>query len=292
MASLHIFNRNTIDTANLSGGSWLPTLPLELLREQRPSLKARSSNAQLASTQLRLQLTEPLSSHGIQLISTNLSSAARYRITWYSDQTFTLQAGTTDWVQVGETIDWNNTVEWLDWLDENFWLGSSVFIDPDNQGRDVGHYFHPDETIQYIDIEIDDTTNPDGYVEIGYLFVGRAFEPSLNILFDPSFTRLSHTSGQEAIGGAAYFNRRGSQKRLAVALQIPSEEAFGDLDNIMLIHDINKPVYVNLDHDRGYSQKTAFLARMEKMPETRLMQVFFESGDIGAAIGLEFIQVL
>ncbi len=292
MANLHIFNRNTIDSAILSGGSWETALPLEYLREQRPTLKARSIDAQLSSTQFRIQLAKPLLSRGIQLISTNLSNAGRYRITWYTDQTFSTPTDTTDWVQVGSTIDWNNTGEWLDWLDPDFWLGSASFVDPDNQGRDIRHGFSTPVTIQYIDIEIDDSTNVNGFVEIGYLFIGECFVPSINILYEPSFSRVSRTSAQEAVGGGAFFSRRGSQKRLTVAMQLPRDEVLSDLDDIIQIHDIDKSVYVDVDPDDStWGAKTAFLARMERLPESRIVPIFFDD-DLGAAISFEFIQIL
>lgn len=292
MASLHIFNRNTIDTAILSGGSWRPALSLELLREQRPTLKARSTDTQLSSTKCRLQLAKPLFSRGIQMISTNFSNASRYKITWYTDQTFATPVGTTDWVHVGSTIDWNSTGEWLDWLDPDFWLGSAAFVDPDNQGRDIRHIFAEPVTIQYVEIEIDDATNVDGFVEIGYLFVGECFVPSFNISYEPSFARTSRTTVQEAVGGATFFSRRGSQKRLTVAMQLPREEVLTDIDDIIQIHDIEKSVYVDLDpDDQTWGKKTAFLARMERLPETRIVQIYFDA-DLGASIGFEFIQVL
>lgn len=293
MASIHIFNNNAIDTALLDGGSWSTELPLEFMREQRPTLKARSIDTQLSSTKFRLQLSAPLTSMGIQFISTNLSNAARYKITWYSDNTFTVATGTTDWQSVGTTIDWSDTGNWLDWLDPDFWLGSAAFIDPDNQGRDIRHRFDPPQVLQYLIVEIDDVSNLDGYVDIGYLYVGRAFVPSINIAYEPVFKRLTRTTSQESAGGGATFNRRGSQKSLSVSFaQLPSMEVLGDLDDIVQIHDIDKPVFVDLDPENtDTGRKTAFLARMVQLPENRLIAVFFDD-DVGAAVGFEFVQVL
>jgi hypothetical protein len=97
----------------------------------------------------------------------------------------------------------------------------------------------------------------------------------------------------EAVGGGKFFNRRGSRKRLTVTWDVlPKEEVLGDIDEIIRIQDIDKPVYVDLDPanlDSG--RKTAFLASIEQLPEARLVQAFLED-DSAAAIGFDFIQVL
>jgi hypothetical protein len=238
-------------------------------------------------------MAEPLIARGLQIISTNLSSAAQYRISWYSDINFTVLLGTTNWIAVGNSIDWTNVLEWFDWLDVNFWLGAEPFFDPDGQGRDIRHNFTTATSVQYMKIEFDDTTNAEGYIEVGYVFIGTPFIPSINVAVDPTFARLSLTSVQETVGGSQYFNRRASRKRLAVTWPLlPKEEVLGDIDQIIEIHDIDRPVYVDLDPESTTSgRKTAFLARIQQMPEIRLIQAYLDS-DTGAAIGFDFIQVL
>lgn len=293
MANIRIYNRNAISTATLSGGSWLAGLPLENLREQRPKLKARSTNTVTTSTQFRVELTAPLTVLGIQLVSTNLSSAAQYKITWYTDATFTTAVDTTDWQSVGVTIDWSMTDDWLDWLDPDFWLGATPFVDPDNQGRDIRYTFAVETSVQYLKVEIDDGSNPDGFVEIGYGYFGRAFVPSTNIDFGASFGRDSLTSIQETVGGSKFFNRRGSRKRLTIAWSaLPSAEVLGEIDDISQIHDIDLPVYVDLDPDNlTTGVKTAFLATITKIPDYQLVAVFF-GDDNGVSTGFEFQQVI
>lgn len=290
-----IYHNNAIDSAVLAGdGSWLAALPLENLREQRPTLKARSIDTQDSSTQWTVTLAEPISSHGIQLISTNLSSAALYKITWYTDATFTVEVDNTGFIPVGVSIDWTNILEWLDWLDLNFWLGSTPFLDPDHQGRDVRHSFETPTLVQYLKFEIQDESNSDGFVEIGYQYIGDAYIPSINISFDSSFVRASLTAVQAAIGGSEYFGRRGSRKQWNVVYgMLPETEVFNDIDDIVQIHDVNRSVYVDFDPDDSSAAgaKKAFLARISQLPEYKLLNVFFDDGS-GASAGFAFTQVL
>lgn len=294
MATFTIYHTNSIDSAVLAGGSYVPGLPLEYLREQRPTLRARSVDTQLSSTQWTVALAEPLTSLGIQLISTNLSSAAQYKITWYEDATFTTPVDTTGFLPIGVSIDWTDTDQWLDWLDPNFWLGAQPFLDPDRQGRDVRHRFGSPMSLQYVKFEIDDQSNSDGFVQIGYLYMGKAYIPSNGVAYEPTYARISLTSVQAAVGGSEYFNRRGSRRRLSLALNAnPQSEVLSDIDDIIQIHDIDKSVYVDLDPDDVTTgQKTAFLARLSSMPESRLVQVFFENDEGGATVGFDFTQVL
>jgi hypothetical protein len=142
-------------------------------------------------------------------------------------------------------------------------------------------------------IEFDDTTNSDGFVEVGYLYVGTPFIASINVAADPTFARLSLSSMQETVGGSQYFSRRASRKRMTVTWPLlPKEEVLGTIDEIIEIHDIDRPVFVDLDPENLDSgRKTAFLARIQQLPEAKLLDAYLES-DTGAAIGFEFIQVL
>lgn len=293
MANFRIYNRNAISTAILSGGAWLARLPLENLRETRPKLKARSSSTATSSTQFKVQLTSAVNVLGIQLISTNLSSAGRYKFTWYTDSTYTTAINNTGWQSVGTSIDWSNTADWLDWLDPDFWLGSAAFIDPNNQGRDIRYSFDAETSIQYLKVEIDDGGNSAGFVEIGYVYIGQAYVPSININWGASFGRKSLTSSQSTVSGSAFFNRRGSQKHIKIAWpNLPSAEVLGDIDDIVQIHDIDMPVYVDLDPDNlTTGVKTAFLATITALPDYELVAVFF-GNDYGASVGFEFTQVI
>lgn len=295
MGNFTLYHTNTIDRAILSGGSWQPKLPLDNLRKQRISQKARSVNTTAASTQFRVQLAEPVTLRGIQIISTNLSSGSSYRIRWYTDATFTTEIDNTNFIAVGSQINWSNPNNWLAWEDANFWLGAATFHDPNHLGRDIRHTFGTPITAQFLVIEFNDPGNAKGYVEAGYLYIGSVFVPSINVSPEPSFTRVSLTTVQTALGGSEYFQRRASRKRLSVAWpMLSTNEAIGDLDTIVEIHDQDQPVYVDLDPDdlTVVGEKTAFLARITTMPEIQRVLAFLDD-DLGrSTLGFEFTQII
>jgi hypothetical protein len=290
-----LFHDNAIDTAALAGGSWDATLSLEQLRNSRPKLKAQSTDAQTTSTQFTMALSAPRTLSGIQLISTNITESGAYKISWYSDSGFTTLIDTTGFVNVGESIDWGDTNNWLEWEDPDFWLGAVPFIDPDNAGLDIRVRFANPITAQYIKVEIDDTTSMHGFVAIGHVYVGTAFVPEWNFAPEAnSFGRTSRTSMRESVHGTRYYSRRASQKRAVIAWPIlPSEDVLDEIDQIVLIHDINKPVYVDRDPENAGTSgaMTAFLATLEQLPDYALANNFIDD-DISASVGFEFTQVL
>lgn len=293
MSSFVLYHTNALETAALAGGSWQANLPLTNLYSPSTTKRARSTNAVLASTQFTVSLAEAVSARGIQVIATNLSSAALYRITWYSDAAMTAEADSTGWIPVGASINWLNVSEWLDWLDTEFWLGAEPFVDPDNRGMDIRHTFADVTTVRYLKFEFDDQTNADAFVELGHVFIGRAFVATFNVGPEPTFQRISLTAVKDAIGGGQYFSRRGSRKRLGIVWpMLPREETTDELDEIIRIQDIDRPVYVDLDPENlGGGRNTAFLARIQTMPEIRLLDAYLE-GDTGSTVGFEFHEVL
>jgi hypothetical protein len=288
-----LYHTNAIDTAILAGGAWQPQLPLSNLYSPQPTRRARSVNAALTSTQFTVALTEAVVVRGIQVISTNMSAAGRYKMTWYADAGMTTENGSTGFVPVGTSIDWADISEWYDWLHPDFWLGALPFIDPDNHGRDIRHTFAQPTTVQYLKFEFDDVTNAKGYFEAGYLYIGHAFVPSINVDSTPTFSRVSLTSVVQAVGGSQFYNRRGSRKRLVVTWSVlPQTEVLVDIDEIVRIQDIDKAVYVDLEPENASSGgTTSFLGRIERLPESRLLSAYI-AGDTAATIGFEFAQVL
>lgn len=293
MSLFTIYHSNALEHAVLGGGSWQANLPLSNLFSPTTTKRARSTNTQLASTQFTVKLAEATRLTGIQVIATNLSAAALYKISWYSDATFSTLEGSTGFIPVGSSIDWTNTAQWLDWSSPNFWLGAQAIDDPDNQGLDIRHAFANPIFMQFIKFEFDDTTNADMFVELGHVYLGDSFVPTYNVGPAPVFQRVTLTSMQEAIGGAQFFNRRGSRKRLTVSWDVlPREEVLGELDEIIRIHDIDRPVYVDLDPaSLTWGRKASFLARIQVLPEMKFVDAYLES-DTAAAVAFEFIQVL
>jgi len=168
------------DNALLGGGDWRAGLPLANLIDPRLSKVARSSNTLLASTQFRVSLPTVTPFRALAMGPMNITTAYRYRIrTWSAG--FVGMLSDTGWVKPfdGQSA---GPLE-LEWEDPNFWLGLTPFEDQE-RGVWLIHDFGTPQVGQFWTFEIDDQTNPDGYIEIGRLFMGSAFQPTLNYGYD------------------------------------------------------------------------------------------------------------
>lgn len=192
---------NRLDAATLSGGSWMSTLPLTNLQDRRLSRLARSNNLLAASTTLTLDLGQARSVGVLALVAHNLSVTSTIRV---------LGDDAADFVT--PVYDSGNVAIWpagvvpqslLEWADDNFWLGtvSQEAI----AGYNAPFVLLPAsaQTLRYWKISIIDSSNPSGYVQIGRIFIGTAWQPAVNASYgaglgyeDPSQIETS-LSGEE-----------------------------------------------------------------------------------------------
>lgn len=238
---------NAADDASLTGGSW--TIGLSWLQDARPREKARSADASLASTKFRIDLGSSTAIQLIALTATNLSSAADYRITWYSDAFITL-AGNTGWLPVP---------------------GYPAY-DPDNRGPDICHIFDAAETRRYWEFELDDTANPAGYVEAGRLLMSEIWQPSVNFGEGNAETLEPNTTFETSLGGTEYPLRRMPKRALRVSWSVLPESEMAELRRFRAIVGIDRQVYVVPDPDdtANYNYRN-FLARVRTPPEIALL---------------------
>ena len=160
--------------ATLSGGTWLAAAPLANLQQNLLSLRARSSNLLLASTKINIDL-------GVSNTPVRMIGVARHNLT--RDALVRITAGTTPggtdlystgWIPVWPAV---YLPEDLEWEDDNFWTGQ---LSDDEIVGYPSHGMHDalgNIRARYWAIEINDTANPDGYVELAHLRLGTIWSP-------------------------------------------------------------------------------------------------------------------
>lgn len=252
--------------ATLSGGSWLAGAPLTNLQVQPPqmSLRARSTNDALASTKFQIDLgATPAPFRMVGVARHNLSLDALVRITGG-----TSPAGSdvfdTGWLDVWPAV---YLPEDLEWEDDNFWTGqlSADEIEgyPNAAMADLGANY----TARYVTIEFDDTANPDGYVELAHLRLGKLWSPTGNFAPGSSFGWEDRTDSEYSLGGAIYSDVRPSARVLRLTLKrLTRVEGFGKLLDAQRILGTHTPFWVVPSPDdtvRGF--KRNFLARFRRV---------------------------
>lgn len=146
---------NTAETATASGGSWLVGLPASNALSRDLSKVARSSNALTTSTKILLDNGSAVSARVLVIIASNLSASAQVK--WSRGTT----SGGTD-VVAGTLINaWQMSPSVVNGTDFHVWIVQSATT-----------------SARYETLEIVDTSNPAGYVDIGQLFIGDVFKPT------------------------------------------------------------------------------------------------------------------
>lgn len=264
MGSLLLLYENFLDEVGVtfSGGSW--ALPLSNLRDPRPSRKARSSSTDTDDSKLRVDLLASRSLKSIAITHSNLSEDAQYRITWYSDE-FVASAGNTGWLPVpGYPAD-----------------------DPDDKGVSIFHIFAAVTSSRYWEIEFDDQSNVDGYVQFGRLVMPNHWAPPHNFGLNNSEGAEPNTVRQNSLGGVGYFNRRKPARFFNFAFDFLPADEIPTLRRIRKLCNTDRQVVVIPDpEDTDNLNDTAFLATLRDMPALQLLAL----GD--ASIAFQAIEVI
>lgn len=264
MANCFIGYNNLISLATLSGGSWAGTLPLANLKDRILSKPARSTNDDATSTKFTIALDAPRPVRVIALCRHNMSVGGLVRFRAYSDAGLTALEYDSDWLEawpaVYQSID-------LEWEADNFWTG--VPTEDDLDGYSWNYVHIPPQLIyqQYWTVEIDDTSNPDGYIEIGRVFIANGWQPIYNMNVGASIGYNSRSTVSEAQDGTEYFDERTAYRVANFSLSaIDVDEAMGQAFDIMRRVDISREVlFVYNPDDTVNLLRRTFLGRLREL---------------------------
>lgn len=273
MAHVFLGWPNRIDSATLTGGSWNESLPLANLQLASMAVAARSADATNASTKLNADLGAEYSLRAIGLFNHNLSYDAQVKISLgTSSGGNQVYAGA--WVDAFPITFGSGADEWSSY---NWW---SPMADDENI-RNAFPILVPLDAFysaRYVTIEIDDTTNTDGWVQMGRVFVGGGLYPTYNTGYgmQEGYDTNSETLQMES-GSTVVWPRR-VQRNVRMALEWLSQDSeFGVMFEMMRRASTHGEVlYLPDTADRTWSQRSGFLGRMRQLspisyplPDTR-----------------------
>lgn len=214
---------NHADAATLSSGSW--SAALANLQQGLLSLRARSTNDDLASTTMRIDLgASPPVVRLVAFARHNLSTAATVRIL----------AGTT--AGASDIYDSDSFDAWpavylpedLEWEDDNFWTGQISAAEADGYPISLIHDCAENIVARYWTISFSDTSNPDGYVELARLWMGPVWSPQYSYALGNGFGWEARTVNEYSLGGVLFSDQRAPARVLSLRLPaLSAAEAFG-----------------------------------------------------------------
>ena len=238
MSNLLLGYGNKIDQATLSAGAWRTGYERNNIKDRILQHIARSTNLTYSNTYFDIDLGVAQEFRIVALIATNLSFSGSYRIR-LSDVAGSFAAPVYDSSTLPLTYQYPNLIHVL----------------PNGIGS------------RYLRIELFDSFNPFGYVQIARAFVGMAMSVSAGMARGAELTYVSATTVQESLGGVEYFDEKPLKRRHAFSIDyLTNDEAYNKVLELDRVSDISKEVIVIPDSsDVLFGQKRNFLGRLAQL---------------------------
>lgn len=282
MANIFLAWQNRTDEGILSGGSWLSILPLTNLQNRQVQKVTRSNGVTAAATKFDIDLGQARSIGVVGLIVHNISVTGTVRITASDSAAFT-----TLYYDSGAVAAWPSGViptDLLEWEDDNFWLGTL------SQQARAGYQspyilkLSSVQNMRYWRVEIVDTSNSDGYVQIGRLFMARGWTPNVNYSYGSSLGFQDPTPVDTSLSGAEYFDIRSKYRVMNFTLPyITDTEAYSYALDLQRLAGVSGEILVMPDGGVSLSTQPqrSFVGRLRqvgtiKQPNPTAYSVDFE----------------
>jgi hypothetical protein len=248
VANIFLAWQNRADEGTLSGGSWLATLPLTNLQNRQVQKVARSTNATLGSTQWSIDLGSARSIGVVSLVVHNISVTGKVRITGADNSGFVSPLYQSAWISVWPSGMIDQSL--LEWEDDNFWLGTLSAEARAGYQSPFIHLLPSQQSLRYWKVEIDDTGNSAGYVQVGRLFLAKGWRPSVNYRYGAGLEYEDPTPIDTSLSGAEFFDQRSKYRIWSFNLEyVTGTEAYQYALELQRVSGISGEVLVIPDSD-------------------------------------------
>lgn len=229
--------------ATITGGSFEGSLPSSNLLDDNLKKPARTTDVTLASTQFKISFDATYYARAIVVGPANLTPIFQYRASRYTDNTFTISDLDTGWIQPAASQGDPGSFHWGE---DDFWLRN------DHLGGYIIHPFTELTPGQYWKIEIDDQANPDGYLDLGRLFMPLGLQPSYNYDYGSTFGMKNNSLVLNTLSGGKKIRRRANPRTLRVNFPVlPEDEGYGQVYRFLQKVGFDAPIFVIPDPDEA-----------------------------------------
>lgn len=182
-------------SSTLSGGSWNGSFPLTNLKNKLISKKARTTNTLAASSTILIDAGAAITVRCLALIAHNFSYAATVRVRGFTDSGYTLLVSGSDTGTVSAVPQTITSTEAID-CPKN-WISC----------------YATDKSARYWKVEITDTANAAGYIEVGRCWLGEAtIAPTIGPDYGASVKYEPRDVMVESFGGVAWGNANAARR--------------------------------------------------------------------------------
>lgn len=266
MANTLICFPNRADQATLSGGTWETTLPRANLQTRTLGKVARTTSDATSATQFDIDLGTERFIRCLALVNHNVSLAGLIRVRGSAVSNFATTVYDSGWHDLWPTVYPFGEVAWGE---INWWDGK--YSDEELAGYTVTYTCILTTAAQarYWRVEIDDTTNAAGYIQIGRLFIGDGWQPAHNMSYGAGIGWDTGTEVQLARSGAEYFDRRTPHRVVRFALDWMSEdEGLSRAFELFRRAGIDQEVFYAFDPgDTTHALRRQYLGRLRQLSQ-------------------------
>lgn len=159
----------------------------------------------------------------------------------------------------------------LEWEEDNFWLGTLSRDARAGYQSPFIHVMPSTKVLTDIAVDIADSGSSDGYVQIGRLFMGRKWTPSVNYAYGAALQYEDPTPIEQSLTGAEYFDVRSRYRVFEFDLEyINTAEAYSSALDLQRLSGNNGEVLVVPDLDDATTMPArAFVGRLLTMGPIR-----------------------
>jgi hypothetical protein len=255
-----LFPQNLVDSASLTASSAVGTLPVTNLADYRPSIVWRATGC--AAEWVKADLGSTQSVQALVAWNHNWSNSGtiRVRVSDMAD----LSSPTYD---SGTISAWPSIVGFGQGGFGGGGFGGVPVLSAFNNYRFYRVLILPAGVSgRYVRLDMADSTNSAGYVQIGRLFVGTYYQPTLNPLMGSNGLGIGWRDLGTAVrtdSGTVRFSRRGKFREMALAWDyLTEDEALTSIDDMGRIIGTSRDMFAVLypDADLAKQYRTTLYA--------------------------------
>jgi hypothetical protein len=252
-------------TVALSGGNWTATLPRANMITPLLSEVARTSGVTLLDTTWTVDLGTARAVRLMAIVGHNFSINAKWRVLGSNTfGTFASPTFDTDWQDIFPVVYPLGSVPWEH---PSFWNGK---LDAESASRynvPAIYILSSASVTRYLRFDIDDTTNDDGYIQVGRLFVSSVWQPTLNLRPGATLGWDSASRVREGLSGVRFYDARNSRRVLRAGISdLPLDEALAQPFELEQVHGIHKQFFFVWDpDDLTHRHRRSFLCTLREL---------------------------
>jgi hypothetical protein len=256
---------NWADKTLFSEGSWRSTLPLSNLQNSELGRVTRSVSSDPAATQFKMDIGINRPSRAISLLNHNFSFSSQYRLRGTNREDFSQISVDTGWRPVWPTV---YPMEQRAWESDNFWFGTYTKDDVEGYPWHLIILLSATKWLRYWWVEIDDVSNVNGYVQLGRVFIGDAWQPQNGVAFGCELGWEDPTPITETLSGAEYPDARSPYRVAQLTTHfMDTDEAYGKAFEIKRKSGSYKEVlFIQDANDTLHQIRRRFIGRLRSLP--------------------------